>query len=123
MAGFFARTLNMSRPVPSYAYDPKHGIAFKATGQDSGVERTLRFAAAPPIHVQTADWSEMHTTSGARLGMSAAALVRMFGKPFVVRGCGLERYTYATGQLTNEDALEFTIYRGRVVEIFQASDG
>src|SRR5947209_17576498 len=27
--------LAMSRPVPSYAYDVKHGIAFRSIGQDS----------------------------------------------------------------------------------------
>lgn len=116
------RSMKVSQSVPSYVYDPKHGIAFKTIGQDSGIERTLRYdAAAPPVHVQTADLSAMHTTSGAKLGMSAAALVHMFGKPYVVKGCGIERYAYSTG--VQEDALEFTIENGRVVEIYVTAAG
>lgn len=115
------RTLNLSRPVPSYVYDPKHGIAFKTTGQDSGVERTLRYATAPSVHVQTADLNGMHTTSGATLGMSADAVIHMFGKPYIVKGCGIERYAYSTG--VQEDALEFTIEHGRVVEIYETETG
>ena len=116
------RTMNLSRPVPSYVYDPKHGIAFKTVGQDSGIERTLRYdSAPPPAGVPTADLSGFHTTSGATLGRSAASIIRMFGKPYIVKGCGIERYAYSTGE--QEDALEFTIQNNRVIEIYITVSG
>lgn len=110
----------MSRATPSYLYDPKTRVAFRSIGQDSSGSRTLRTIDPPPKHLAEADLGALHTTSGARLGTSATTIRQMLGEPYVIRGCGLERYAYSIDREVGGNALEFTVKNGRVVEIFQS---
>jgi hypothetical protein len=115
--------MQKSLPVPWYAYDPRAGVAYRHVGQDSGINDTVRFAGKPPLSVPHAALVAAHTTSGLKLGASAAAVVATLGKPFIVKGCGLQRYVYLRERGGQDDELDFTISNGRVVEIFSTLNG
>jgi hypothetical protein len=110
-------------PVPWYVYDRKDGIAYKHVGQDSGIQDTVRFAGKPPVGVPQTSLGASHTKSGLRLGASSAAVVAALGAPYIIRACGLERYVYLRDRGGPPDELDFTIRKGRVVEIFSTLDG
>jgi hypothetical protein len=114
----------MQKSFPTwYVYDPKAGIAYRHTGQDSGVTKTLRLASKPPAGVPEADLRGIGTQSGLKLGASAATVVATLGKPYVVKACGLQRYEYTRVREGAPDEIDFTIRNGRVVEIFSTLDG
>jgi hypothetical protein len=104
---------------PSYLYDSKHGVAFRAIGGDSYGSVTIRRIGPPPSPVQAADLGHVATTSGIRLGTSAATVIAKMGQPRVLDGCGLQRYAYLVDKDVGGNALEFTIQNGTVVEIFR----
>jgi len=106
-----------------YLYDPKAGIAYRRVGLDSGITKTVRLAGKPPASVPETDLHGSHTQSGLKLGTSAATVVATLGKPYVVKGCGLERYEYARVREGAPDEIAFTIRNGRVVEILSTLDG
>jgi hypothetical protein len=115
-----------SMTVPWYVYDPKHNVALSHIGGDSGVVFTLRvIKGAPPAPLSTVDLSDAHTTSGLRIGSSAATVVRILGKPLVIHACGLERYEYSDSNVADgeQNDLDFTIKDGRVIEIVHTSWG
>ena len=104
-----------------YVYDPKHGIALRMRDQGEGAfgDILLRFIGPPPARALQGNLSRLATTSGIRLGSRAAMVAQKLGKPYIVRGCGLQRYAYAIDRQVGGNSLEFTIKDGRVVEIFQ----
>jgi hypothetical protein len=110
-------------PVPWYVYDSHSGIAYRHVGQDSGITDTLRFIGNPPLSVPRASLAASHTTSGVKLGTSAAAVVAILGKPFVAKACGLERFVYIRFREGEPDELDLTIKGGRVVEIYSTLGG
>jgi hypothetical protein len=115
-----------SLTVPWYVYDPKHGVAISHVGGDSGVVFTLRVVkGTPPSALSTADLSGVHTTSGLKIGSSAASVVKILGKPLVIKACGLERYEYSDTNIRDaeQNDLDFTIKDGRVIEIVHTSWG
>ncbi|MBV8725031.1 MAG: hypothetical protein JO350_06855 [Candidatus Eremiobacteraeota bacterium] len=112
--------------VPWYVYDPRTGAALSHIGGDSGVVWTLRVVkGAPPVPLARVDLSGAHTTSGLKLGSSAAAVVQTLGKPLVIRACGMERYEYSDDKdpHAEQNDLDFTIRNGRVIEIVHTSWG
>jgi hypothetical protein len=116
----------VSMTVPWYVYDPKNGVALSHVGGDSGVVWTLRVVkGAPPGPLPQVDLSGAHTTSGLKIGSSAASVVQTLGKPFVIHACGMDRYEY--NDTKDPDAepndLDFTISNGRVIEIVHTSWG
>jgi len=115
-----------SLTVPWYVYDPKAHVALSHIGGDSGVVFTLRVVkGAPPAPLSTVDLSGAHTTSGLKIGSSAASVVRILGKPLVIHACGLERYEYSDSNVGDgeQNDLDFTIREGRVIEIVHTSWG
>jgi hypothetical protein len=118
-----ANSSSNSNVVPSYAYDPRTGVAFRHFGGDCCHLDTLRFVGKPPVRVPQADLSSARTTSGLRLGASASAVVAKLGKPTIVRACGLERYEYSREREGEPLDLDFTIRGGRVIEIFADTGG
>jgi hypothetical protein len=50
-------------------------------------------------------------------------VVAALGAPYIIRACGLERYVYLRDRGGPPDELDFTIRKGRVVEIFSTLDG
>jgi hypothetical protein len=119
-----AQTSSMTKPW--YVYDPKSGIALSHIGGDSGVVWTLRYVkGAPPAPVPHVDLSGAHTSSGIKLGASAASVVRALGTPLVIHACGMERYEYNDTKDTQAEPndLDFTIRNGRVIEIVHTSWG
>lgn len=124
-AGVVAQ-LKISMTVPWYVYDPKAGIALSHVGGDSGVVWTLRVVkGTPPISLPRVSLRDARTSSGLKIGATAAAVIRTLGKPLVVRACGLERYEYSDSKDRNaeQNDLDFTIKNGRVIEITQTSWG
>ena len=116
----------VSMTVPWYVYDPRTGAALSHIGGDSGVVWTLRVVkGAPPVPLARVDLSGAHTTSGLKLGSSAAAVVQTLGKPLVIRACGMERYEYSDDKdpHAEQNDLDFTIRNGRVIEIVHTSWG
>ncbi len=116
----------MSVTVPWYVYDPKNGVALSHIGGDSDVVWTLRVVeGAPPTPLPHVDLSGAHTTSGLKLGASAASVVRMLGKPLVIHACGMDRYEYNDTKDPHAEPndLDFTIRNGRVIEIVHTSWG
>lgn len=116
----------ISMTVPWYVYDPKSGVALSHVGGDSGVVWTLRVVAGPPpAPLPHVDLSGAHTTSGLKLGATAASVVQTLGKPLVVHACGLERYEYndTKDPSAEPNDLDFTIRNGRVIEIVHTSWG
>jgi hypothetical protein len=116
----------VSMTVPWYVYDPKSNVALSHVGGDSGVVWTLRVVkGAPPASLPKVDLSGAHTTSGLKIGASAASVVRILGKPLVIRACGLERYEYSDAKVGDgeQNDLDFTIKDGRVIEIVHTSWG
>jgi hypothetical protein len=118
-----ANSSSNSNVVPSYAYDPRAGVAFRHFGGDCCHLDTLRFVGKPPVRVPQADLSAARTTSGLKLGASASAVVAKLGKPTIVRACGLERYEYSRDSEGEPLDLDFTIRGGRVIEIFADTGG
>jgi hypothetical protein len=115
-----------SLTVPWYVYDPKAHVALSHIGGDSGVVFTLRvIKGAPPTPLSTVDLSGAHTTSGLKIGSSAASVVRILGKPLIIHACGLERYEYSDSNVGDgeQNDLDFTIRDGRVIEIVHTSWG
>jgi len=104
---------------PTYIYDARHRSVFRSIGQDSSGSRTWRAIGPPPAHVLQSDLSRLATTSGIHLGSSAAVVVQKLGRPYIVLGCGLQRYAYLIDRQVGGNSLEFTIQNGRVIEIFQ----
>ena len=102
-----------------YVYDRKHGIVVRIRDKDSFGDVLMRFIGPPPARALQSSLSRLATTSGIHLGTSAAIVVQKLGKPYVVRGCGMERYAYMVDRQVGGNALQFTIKDGRVVEIFQ----
>jgi hypothetical protein len=116
----------VSMTVPWYVYDPKTNVALSHVGGDSGVVWTLRVVkGAPPASLPKVDLSGAHTTSGLNIGSSAASVVRVLGKPLIIRACGLERYEYSDAKVGDgeQNDLDFTIRDGRVIEIVHTSWG
>lgn len=111
------KRLNIETTPWFYLYDPRAGVAYRHTGGDSDITYTLRFAGKPPPGVPQTDLS-VQTTSGLKLGSSAASVVAALGEPYITRECGVERYDYLRWHVGPDDLLEFTIRNGRVVEIF-----
>lgn len=112
--------------VPWYVYDPKIGVALSHVGGDSDVVWTLRVVkGAPPASLPAVDLSGAHTTSGLRIGSSAESVVRILGRPLVIRACGMERYEYSDDKdpQAEQNDLDFTIKNGRVIEIAHTSWG
>ena len=112
--------------VPWYAYDPKTNVALSHIGGDSDVVWTLRLVkGAPPTPIPTVDLSSAHTSSGLKIGASAASVVRTLGKPLVIHACGMERYEYSDDNdpQAEQNDLDFTIKNGRVIEIAHTSWG
>ncbi|MBV9278394.1 MAG: hypothetical protein JOZ97_09170 [Candidatus Eremiobacteraeota bacterium] len=105
--------------APTYIYDAKRGTVFRTLGQDSTGSFIARTIGPPPAKARRGDLSNVATTSGIRLGTTGATVVQKLGKPYVVRGCGLERYAYLINRQVGGNALEFTLKNGRVVEIYQ----
>jgi hypothetical protein len=121
-----AAAQKISMTVPWYVYDPRSVVAFSHVGGDSGVVETLRVVkGAPPSSLPHVDLSGAHTTSGLRLGASAASVVQKLGQPLVIRACGLERYEYSDNkdEHAEQNDLDFTIRDGRVIEIVHTSWG
>jgi hypothetical protein len=113
-----------SNVVPSYVYDPRAGVAFRHFGGDCCHLDTLRSVVGkPPVRVLQTDLSSARTSSGLKLGASAAAVVAKLGKPTIVRACGMERYEYTADREGEPTDLDFTIRDGRVIEIFATSGG
>ena len=116
----------ISMTTPWYVYDARSGTALSHVGGDSGVVWTLRFVkGAPPVPLSHVDLRNAHTTSGLRLGSSAASVVRILGKPLIIRACGMERYEYSDDNdpQAEQNDLDFTIRNGRVIEIVHTSWG
>ncbi|HEY1682867.1 MAG TPA: hypothetical protein VGF98_14570 [Candidatus Tumulicola sp.] len=116
----------VSMTVPWYVYDPKSNVALSHVGGDSGVVWTLRVVkGVPPASLPNVDLSGAHTTSGIKIGSSAESVVRILGKPLVVRSCGMERYEYSDAKVGDgeQNDLDFTIKDGRVIEIVHTSWG
>lgn len=116
----------ISMTVPWYVYDPKANVALSHVGGDSGVVWTLRVVKGPPpTSLPRVELSSAHTSSGLKIGASAASVVRMLGKPLVIRACGMERYEYSDDNdpTAEQNDLDFTIRNGRVIEITQTSWG
>jgi 6-phosphogluconolactonase len=105
-----------------YVYDPTSRAALRYPNTDSGGTFTLRASGPPPPGVPHHDLSKLQTASGIKLGTSAATVVALLGIPMVIKGCGLSRYVYlkATADPTT---LQFTISKGRVIEIFEDFGG
>jgi hypothetical protein len=115
-----------SLTIPWYVDDPKSHVALSHVGGDSGVVWTLRVVkGAPPAPVSTVDLSGAHTTSGLRIGSSSESVVRILGKPLIIRACGLERFEYSDENVPDaeQNDLDFTIRDGRVIEIVHTSWG
>lgn len=116
----------ISMTVPWYMYDPKTNVAVSHVGGDSGVVWTLRVVkGAPPAPLPKVDLSGAHTTSGLKIGASAASVIRILGKPLVIHACGMERYEYSDANVADgeQNDLDFTIKNGRVIEIVHTSWG
>lgn len=112
--------------VPWYVYDPKSGVALSHIGGDSEVVWTLRVVrGSPPTPLPQVDLSRAHTTSGLKLGVSAASVVQTLGKPLVIHACGMQRYEYndTKDSQAEPNDLDFTIRNGRVIEIVHTSWG
>jgi hypothetical protein len=105
-----------------YSYDSTSRTALHYPHADSGFTITARLTAAPPPSVSRSDLSTLRTTSGIKLGSSAAAVIRALGRPKIVNGCGQQRYVYTTD---TEQSLfiQFTITNGRVTEISEDLGG
>lgn len=115
-----------SLTIPWYVYDPRSNAALSHIGGDSGVVWTLRTVkGAPPVAIPQADLSGARTTSGLRLGSSAALVAQKLGKPLVIHACGLLRYEYSdyNDPQSEQNDLDFTIRNGRVIEIMHTSWG
>jgi hypothetical protein len=117
------RLLKYSMKIPWYVYDPRSGVALSHIGGDSGVMETLRIVGKPPVHLPQVDLSGAHTMSGLKLGATSAAVLAALGKPLIIRRCGMERYEYTNSRVGEPNDLDFTIRRGRVIEIFETDWG
>lgn len=116
----------VSMTVPWYVYDPRNHVALSHVGGDSGVVWTLRMVAgSPPTPLPKVDLSGAHTTSGLKLGASAASVVQTLGKPLIIHACGMDRYEYndTKDPRAEPNDLDFTIRNGRVIEIVHTSWG
>lgn len=115
-----------SLTVPWYVYDTKNGVALSHIGGDSSVVWTLRVVrGSPSSALPQVDLSRAHTTSGLKLGASAASVVQKLGKPLVIHACGMDRYEYndTKDPQAEPNDLDFTIRNGRVIEIVHTSWG
>jgi len=106
-----------------YFYDPKSRAALYYPNTDSAGTFTLRLSPPPPAGVPRHDLSKLHTASGIQLGSRAASVVAALGKPKIVHGCGLQRYVYLRSEEGEPTSLQFTIEKGRVIEIFEDFGG
>jgi hypothetical protein len=109
--------------VPSYVYDPKSHSALYHTSVDTNGHVTLRTSGPPPAGVPRTDLSKLQTTSGIKLGTTAATVVRLLGQPRIISGCGLQHYIYLSSRRGPPTSLEFSIRNGQVIEIFQGFGG
>jgi hypothetical protein len=106
-----------------YFYDPRSGRALYYPNRDSEGIFLLRFSGPPPAGVVRHDLSKLRTASGITLGYPSEPVIRLLGKPAIVRKCGLERYIYLESAEGEPQTLQFTIDRGRVTEIFEDFPG
>jgi hypothetical protein len=116
----------MSLTVPWYLYDPSAQVAISHIGGDSGVVWTLRVVnGPPPSHIPTFELGNVRTTSGLKIGSSAASVIKVLGKPLIIRACGLERFEYSDSNQPDgeQNDLDFTIKNDRVIEIMHTSWG
>jgi len=112
----------MAEQQPVYMYDPvRHFAIFRRFSESDG-SVTVRVIGPPPPGVPR-ESRIVRTTSGVTIGSTAATVVRLIGKPLIVRGCGVERYAYQRTRDEEPTSLEFTIRGGRVVEIFENFGG
>jgi hypothetical protein len=106
-----------------YFYDPNTRRALYYPNRDSEGVFLLRLSGSPPAGVATHDLGKLHTASGIGLGSTSQSVVRLLGKPAIVRKCGLERYVYLESAEGQPQTLQFTIDGGRVTEIFEDFPG
>jgi hypothetical protein len=106
-----------------YFYDPKTRRALYYPNRDSEGVFLLRMGGPPPVGVVRHDLSKLHTASGITLGTASGNVVRLLGKPAIVRKCGLQRYVYLESAQGEPQTLQFTIDGGRVTEIFEDFPG
>ena len=104
--------------APGYMFDPTHMIAAHVVDRGGAGSASIRFISSSP-HLKTApaDLHAVQTTSGIKLGTSAATVVKTLGKPLILEGCGLQRYLYTVDKEVGGNMLAFTIAKGRVIEI------
>jgi DNA-binding beta-propeller fold protein YncE len=121
-----SESLVVDRDIPAmvhYFYDPARRVAVHYSVNDSGGTITLRTSGGPPASVARRDLSALRTTSGIKIGSSAAMVVGALGEPKIVAGCYQQKYVYLQSGFGEPLALEFTITRGRVTEISEELGG
>jgi hypothetical protein len=112
----------LAEEQPVYVYDPVRHFAVFRPRMDVDGSVTVRLVGPPPPGVPR-ESRIVRTTSGVTLGSTAATVVRLIGKPLIVKACGVERYAYQRTRFAEPTSLEFTIRGGRVVEIFENFGG
>jgi 6-phosphogluconolactonase len=121
--GQFGIIIRRAGDRSAYYYDPRGHFAVHYPIRDVGGSFTLRTSGPPPPAVPQHDLSKLHTVSGIKLGSSAATVVSLLGQPKIVNGCGLQRYVYLRSREGEPLSLQFTIGKGRVIEIFEDFGG
>ena len=106
-----------------YFYDPARGVAVHYAVNDSGGTITLRARGEPPSSVARRDLSGLRSTSGIKIGSSAAIVIDTLGEPKIATGCNQQQYVYLRSGFGEPLALEFTISQGRVTEISEELGG
>lgn len=112
---------NAGPPKGTALYDPTHCIAFYGQGCCAWHEAVLAAGAlAPPRAVRPARLDRLRTAHGLHLGMSLAAVMRIYGterpRPSSVRDVSMIAYRHIIKNTCEQDDT-FGFYRGALIYI------